>query len=214
MMCVIGILAQVSARVVSEAAVDHASVSFRLLQWWASWMPGDGLVRAYCGLAAFVLAVHVLQLPLLLRLHTASDRLARRRALLALAFTEIAPLAWAVANARAARLAFQVDPNTRYLPIGLMTAGFVPALFILPVFLQGMLGDGKPAPPLPSRRVMILFQTFVLGSFLACAIFGGLFGLAWISDVGGEVGLFMWMFGVLPLLAGVRLMLDRAPVGV
>lgn len=211
MMHGMGILAQVSSRAVAQAAVDHASVSFHVLQWWASLMPGDGYSRAYCGLAVFVLAAHVVQLPFLLRLRAATDWPRRRRLLLALAFTEIAPLAWAVANAPAAVLAFQLDRRVNPEPVGMISALVVPLLIFLPIIVYAA---RNPNPrPLPWRR-RIMALTFGFGPVLPGVIFGSLFGSDWIGDVAAEVGVFMCMYGVLPLTACVLLTLWPAEPGV
>jgi len=205
----LGVLAILPVPAFAQVAVDQTTLSFRSLKWWASLMPGEAEVKAYSGLAAFVLVVHFLQLPLVVRFRASVPGQARRRLLLAVAFTEMVPLIWAVSNSNAAVLAFGLETHS-WSPLGAISVPVVSLLTFLILILPCI--TKTPVTPL-SGGTLIVAVTFFFGPYLPAAIFGCLSGLGWISDAGAEVGLFMCMFGVLPQLAHMWFVLKRPPLG-
>jgi len=179
----------------AATAVDRTTLSFRALKWWASLMPGEReVLHVFCGLTAFVLVVHALQFPLLVKFGAAPDRRQRRRILLALAFTELVPLAWAIANANAWAIAFDVTADDMGAAFGMATVVFL-IIFISALVLL--------ASKLPKGARDFVFICLLGG--IANFVLAGL-----IPGSGVCVGMFMWTFGTLPVTAYVLVVLGKA----
>ena len=177
---------------------EYTTLSYRFLNWVAHHLPGHGNWNLIWGALSILIAVHVLQIPFLVKLSAALRSKKRSHIIwivLAIAFTELVPLGWSCATGKAWLLAFHVNGET---------AGNLkwPTIILYALVVGGIVADSTHSDD----------GTWVIGVFVGIfwLVFTGLSYVFeffaehyWINEYSAPIGAFMFATGTVPLGIGV-----------